>query len=104
MSFGQSFQITPMQYLVAASAVVNGGTLVTPHFAVKAENADNKLVEKFQYKSQSNVISKNTSETMKFILEKLFQKEPEVKVRFPVLRLVEKQQHHKNYQEVQADT
>ena len=71
MSFGQSFQITPMQYLVAASAVVNGGTLVTPHFAVKAENADNKLVEKFQYKSQSNVISKNTSETMKFILEKV---------------------------------
>ena len=68
MSFGQSFQITPMQYLVAASAVVNGGTLVTPHFAVKAEN---KLVEKFQYKSQSNVISKNTSETMKFILEKV---------------------------------
>lgn len=71
MSFGQSFQITPMQYLVAASAVVNGGTLVTPHFALKAENADNKLVEKFQYKSQSNVISKNTSETMKFILEKV---------------------------------
>ena len=71
MSFGQSFQITPMQYLVAASAVVNGGTLVTPHFAVKAENADNKLVEKFQYKSQSNIISKNTSETMKFILEKV---------------------------------
>ena len=71
MSFGQSFQITPMQYLVAASAVVNGGTLVTPHFAVKAENADNKLVEKFQYKSHSNVISKNTSETMKFILEKV---------------------------------
>ena len=71
MSFGQSFQITPMQYLVAASAVVNGGTLVTPHFAVKAESADNKLVEKFQYKSQSNVISKNTSETMKFILEKV---------------------------------
>ena len=71
VSFGQSFQITPMQYLVAASAVVNGGTLVTPHFAVKAENADNKLVEKFQYKSQSNVISKNTSETMKFILEKV---------------------------------
>ena len=71
MSFGQSFQITPMQYLVAASAVVNGGTLVTPHFAVKAENADNKLVEKFQYKSQSNVISKNTSKTMKFILEKV---------------------------------
>ena len=71
MSFGQSFQITPMQYLVAASAVVNGGTLVTPHFAVKSENADNKLVEKFQYKSQSNAISKNTSETMKFILEKV---------------------------------
>ena len=45
--------------------------MVTPHFAVKAENADNKLVEKFQYKSQSNVISKNTSETMKFILEKV---------------------------------
>ena len=43
ISFGQSFQITPMQYLVAAGAVVNGGKIVTPHFGVKAITAMEKL-------------------------------------------------------------
>lgn len=69
MSFGQSFQITPVQYLVAASAVINGGKLVTPHFAVKSENAKGETVEVFQYKEKKEVISKQTSDTMRYILE-----------------------------------
>ncbi len=71
MSFGQSFQITPIQYLRATSAIINGGTLVTPHFAKKALNSQGELVEEFQYNKKENVISKETSETMKYILEKV---------------------------------
>jgi stage V sporulation protein D (sporulation-specific penicillin-binding protein) len=71
MSFGQSFQITPIQYLVAASAVVNGGTLITPHFGVKSVSPDGELVEKFQYGTQSNVVSEKTSTTMRYVLEKV---------------------------------
>lgn len=71
MSFGQSFQITPVQYLVAASAVVNGGKIVTPHFALKAENVEGDLVEKFGYKEKKGVVSKETSDTMKYVLEKV---------------------------------
>lgn len=70
MSFGQSFQITPMQYLVAAGAVINGGKIVTPHFGVKAINSNGKVVKQFKYKNKNNVVSKKTSDTMKFILEK----------------------------------
>lgn len=71
MAFGQSFQITPVQYLVAASAVVNGGKLITPHFAVKSVNADGETIENFQYKETENVVSSDTSETMRYILEKV---------------------------------
>lgn len=71
MSFGQSFQITPVQYLVAASAVINGGKLVTPHFAVRAENSDGELIEEFQYKETTGVVSSKTSETMRYVLEKV---------------------------------
>ena len=71
MSFGQSFQITPMQYLVAAGAVINGGKIVTPHFGVKAINSNGKVVKQFKYKNKNNVVSKKTSDTMKFILEKV---------------------------------
>lgn len=71
MSFGQSFQITPMQYLVAASAVINGGKLVTPHFAVQSVNSNGEVVEKFQYKEKKGVVSKKTSDTMKYVLEKV---------------------------------
>ena len=71
MSFGQSFQITPVQYLVAASAVVNGGKLVTPHVAVKAETTDGDTVENFSYNKKEGVVSKETSDTMKYVLEKV---------------------------------
>lgn len=63
MSFGQSIQITPLQLLRAASAVVNGGTLITPHFGLKTED---KVLE---YKVTKNAISSDTSAMMRDILE-----------------------------------
>ena len=73
MSFGQSFQITPLQMLRAASAIINGGNLVTPHFAVKSvSEADGTAVE-FNYEIQSNAIEEKTSLMMKDILRQVIE-------------------------------
>lgn len=71
MSFGQSFQITPMQMLRAAAAIVNGGNLVTPHFAVKTCDNENSTYMEFEYSTTESVIDKETSDTMKDILRQV---------------------------------
>ena len=69
MSFGQSIQITPLQLLVAASAVVNGGNIVTPHFAKYVKDKEGNVVKEFKFNIKSGAVSKETSETMKELLE-----------------------------------
>ncbi len=69
MSFGQSFQITPLQLLVAASAVVNGGNIVTPHLGVEVKSADGTRIKELDYPTTGQAVSKETSETMKTLLE-----------------------------------
>lgn len=69
MSFGQSFQITPLQLLTASSAIVNGGTLVTPHFGVEIRSTDGESIRALDYPTTGNAVSKETSETMKELLE-----------------------------------
>lgn len=69
MSFGQSFQITPVQMLRDVSAIVNGGRLVTPHFGLYTGSSDGSVVNEFAYSTQDEAISSQTSETMKKILE-----------------------------------
>lgn len=71
MSFGQSFQITPLQLITAVSMVVNGGTRVTPHFGVKVAGADDSFVRELEYAVEENVLSEQTCETMKQLLEKV---------------------------------
>lgn len=69
MSFGQSFQITPLQLLRAASAVINGGYLITPHLATKVIDQDGNIIEELIYDKGQQVISQETSDTMREILE-----------------------------------
>ena len=71
VSFGQSFQITPLQLVPPASSIINGGNRITPHLAVKAESADGTSVTKFSYPVEEGVVSEETSETMRYILEQV---------------------------------
>ena len=71
VSFGQSFQITPIQLVTTASSIINGGNRITPHLAVKAESADGTSVTKFSYPVEEGVVSEETSETMRYILEQV---------------------------------
>lgn len=69
MTFGQSFQITPVQLVTTVSAIVNGGTRVTPHLAMGVQNDAGEIVETFSYEIEKGVVSEKTSETMRMILE-----------------------------------
>ncbi len=69
MSFGQSFQITPLQLLKAASIVVNGGYNIIPHVGMKIVDISGNLIEEFNNQKGEQIISTQTSETMKQILE-----------------------------------
>ena len=69
MSFGQSFQLTPVRLLSTISMIINGGTQITPHFGVKLEGSDKTAIKKLKYPSQENLVSSQTSETMRMILE-----------------------------------
>ena len=71
ISFGQSFQITPIQLATTASSIVNGGNRVTPHFGVKVVNSEGETVETLQYPVQKDIVSAETSETMRYILEQV---------------------------------
>ncbi|MBO4980413.1 MAG: peptidoglycan glycosyltransferase [Lachnospiraceae bacterium] len=71
VSFGQSFQITPIQLLTTASSIINGGMRITPHFGVKAVGENGQVTKTFQYPVTEGIVSEKTSETMRGILEKV---------------------------------
>lgn len=74
MSFGQSFQITPLQLLVAASAIVNGGNIVTPHFGVEIKNKDGSVAKTLKYNKTDGAVTKETSDLMRQLLETVVSK------------------------------
>lgn len=71
ISFGQSFQITPVQLVTTVSSIINGGTRITPHFGVEVRETDGTLVETFSYDKREEICSGETSETMQYLLEKV---------------------------------
>lgn len=71
VSFGQSFQITPLQLITTAASIVNGGTRVTPHFGIRAVSQDGEQVHTFTYPQKEGIVSRETSETMRYILEQV---------------------------------
>ncbi|MCI7789468.1 MAG: peptidoglycan glycosyltransferase [Lachnospiraceae bacterium] len=71
ISFGQSFQITPVRLMTTVSGIVNGGNLVTPHFGVRVMNQDKDIIEEFEYPITEGIVSADTTEKMKYVLEQV---------------------------------
>ncbi|MCI9185427.1 MAG: peptidoglycan glycosyltransferase [Lachnospiraceae bacterium] len=71
VSFGQSFQITPIQLITTASSVINGGRRVTPHFGVKVVGGGGTTVHRFTYPVKEGVLSEKTSAAMRYALEQV---------------------------------
>lgn len=71
MSFGQSFQITPIQLATTVSSIINGGNRVTPHFGVETRNAEGEVTHTFVYEQKEHIVSEETSTTMRYLLEKV---------------------------------
>lgn len=71
MSFGQSFQITPMQLATTVSSIINGGKRVTPHFGVEIRNSDGELLKRLTYETREGIVSEETSATMRYMLEQV---------------------------------
>ncbi len=71
VSFGQSFQITPIQLITTASSIINGGVRVTPHFAVEVRSGDGTAIRKLDWSQGERILSEETSETMRYVLEQV---------------------------------
>ena len=69
MTFGQSFQITPIQLATTVSSIVNGGNRVTPHLGMAVLDGEGNVIEEFEYKTEKGIVSEETSETMQMLLD-----------------------------------
>ena len=87
VSFGQSFQITPIQLITTASSIINGGRRITPHFAVSAESTDGMFYRTFSYPERTGVVSGSTSETMRYISEQVVAEGSGKRAKLPEYRI-----------------
>ena len=71
VSFGQSFQITPIQLLTTVSSIINGGNRITPHFGIEALDSEGKVVETYTYPVKKGIVTEEISSTMRYILEQV---------------------------------
>lgn len=69
MTFGQSFQVTPIQMAVTVSSIINGGNRVTPHLGMAVLDKEGNVIEEFEYRTKGDIVSEKTSETMRALLE-----------------------------------
>ena len=71
VSFGQSFQITPVQLATTVSSIINGGNRITPHFGISVESADGTQINTLEYPVETGILSEETSKTVRSVLEKV---------------------------------
>lgn len=71
ISFGQSFQITPIRLMATVAGLINGGKLVTPHLGVKVMSEDKSLIEEFEYPVSEEIVSSDTTEKLRYVLEQV---------------------------------
>lgn len=71
ISFGQSFQITPIQLAATVSSIINGGIRITPHFGTEVRDQDGALLKVYQYDDTQRILSDETSATMRHLLEQV---------------------------------
>ena len=71
ISFGQSFQITPIQLATTVSSLINGGKRITPHFGVQVTDWEGNLIETFHYPEKEGIVSEEISEQVRYVLEKV---------------------------------
>ena len=71
ISFGQSFQVTPIRLAATVSSLINGGKAVTPHFGVQTVDAEGNVTQRFAYPAETGVVSEDTSEKLRYMLEQV---------------------------------
>lgn len=71
VSFGQSFQITPIQLATTVSSLINGGRRITPHFGVAVEDESGIVIQELEYPVRTGILSEETSKKIRYILEKV---------------------------------
>lgn len=71
ISFGQSFQITPVRLMATVAGIINGGNVVTPHFGVKVMSEDKTVIEEFAYPVTEEIVSQETTQKMRYVLEQV---------------------------------
>lgn len=71
ISFGQSFQITPVRLMATVAGIINGGNVVTPHFGVRVMSEDKSDITEFEYPVMEGIVSKDTTDTMRYMLEQV---------------------------------
>ena len=71
ISFGQSFQVTPIRLAATISSLINGGNAVTPHFGVKTVDAQGNVTNRFEYPVREGVVSEDTVEKLRYMLEQV---------------------------------
>lgn len=100
ISFGQSFQITPIQLVTTAASLINGGRRVTPHFGVSVQNAQGETIHTFSYDTTEGTVSTETSETHSAACwKKSCRKEPEKKRRLKGIPSVARRRLLRRFQE-----
>ena len=104
ISFGQSFQITPIRLAATVCSLINGGHKITPHFGVEVREDDGTLLETLSYKEGKQIVSEQVSKTMRMILEKSFPKEAAKGLYRRISYREERQRLPRHCREVQINT